>query len=428
MKQVKVITWGALGVAWLLAVAFGCQGTGESGGTSDADTDTDADSDADTDSDTDADSDTDTDTGSDTDTGTDPLVEFSYIWIANTGEGTLSKVDTLTATEVGRYTTGPFGNSNDPSRTSVNLHGDMVVTNRDPWTGPSSVTKFLANVEECYDKNDNDTIDTSTGPTDVKAWDEDECMMWHTAFGSQSSGARATAWDGEEDPDTGLGGHVWVGTCSWVGYEQKVYKLDGEWGDIDEEIWAPISCAYGGAMDGNGNFWIYDSAMQLAKVDTETLEVTTHPISCGYGISVDSQGRVWTGGWGTTMYSCVSRYDPASDTEVIADISGAEFLRGIAVGLEMSAGSVWAADTSGRLYEIDEETVEQLGNWNVGAYDMIGVAIDFEGFVWTVSQTGNAAYKFNPETTEQETVNIGLSPYTYSDMTGAQLANVIPVE
>jgi hypothetical protein len=291
------------------------------------------------------------------------------------------------------------------------------------------VTKFLANTEECYDKNDNDNIDTSTGSSDVKAWEEDECMMWHTPLGGTSSGARATAWDGEEDPDTGLGGHIWIGTCSWTGYEQKVYKLEGEWGDIQEEIWAPINCAYGGAIDGNGGFWIYDSGgMQLARVDTETLEVTTYPVSCGYGISVDSQGRVWTGGWGNYINSCVSRYDPATDTEVIAEVSTAEFLRGIAVGLEMSAGSVWAADTSGRLYEIDEETVTLLDNWNVGAYDMIGVAIDFQGYVWTVSQTGNAAYKFNPETEEQITVNIGTSPYTYSDMTGAQLANVIPVE
>jgi hypothetical protein len=423
------ITWGALWIAWLAIGANGCTGAERSVATSDADTDTDmdADTDADTDTDSDTDTDTGTDTGSDTDTGTDPLVEFSYIWIANTGEGTVSKVDTVSATEVGRYVTGP-DDYNDPSRTSVNLHGDMVVTNRDPMTAPSSVTKFIANIDECYDKNDNDVIDTSTGGSDVKLWGEDECMMWRTELGGSSSGARATAWDGQEDPETGLGGHVWIGTCSWISYDQKVYKLDGEWGDIEEEIWAPVGCAYGGAMDGNGGFWIYDSNQALARVDTETLEVTTHSISCGYGISVDSQGRVWTGGWGNYVNSCVSRYDPLTDTEDVVEVAGAEFLRGIAVGLEMSAGSVWAADTSGRLYQVDQETMEVVNNWNVGAYDMIGVAIDFQGYVWTVSQMGNAAYKFNPETETQETVSIGLSPYTYSDMTGAQLANVIPVE
>jgi streptogramin lyase len=286
-------------------------------------------------------------------------------------------------------------------------------------------------VEECYDKNDNDVIDTSTGPTDVKAWEEDECMMWHTPLGGQSSGARATAWDGEEDPETGLGGHVWIGTCNFVGYEQKVYKLDGEWGDIDEEIWAPISCAYGGAMDGTGGFWIYDSGgYQIARVDTATLEVETHQVNCGYGISVDSQGRVWTGGWGNMVNSCVSRFDPATNTEEYVNVSGAQFLRGIAVGIAdtMSAGSVWAADTSGRLYEIDEETVTVLDDWTVGGDNMIGVAIDFEGYVWTVSQGANSAYKFNPETAEQTSVIIGSMPYTYSDMTGAQLHNVLPVE
>ena len=83
---------------------------------------------------------------------------------------------------------------------------------------------------------------------------------------------------------------------------------------------------------------------------------------------------------------------------------------------------------SSALFEIDEESMEVLGSWNVGAYNMIGVAIDFEGYVWTVSNGGNAAYKFDPDTNLHTTIPIGQAPYTYSDMTGAQLANVIPVE
>jgi hypothetical protein len=78
----------------------------------------------------------------------------SFIWIANTGEGTLSKVHTVTAVEVARYITGPYGTANDPSRTSVNRHGDMVVTNRNPnLTARPSVTKFAANESDCVDRN-----------------------------------------------------------------------------------------------------------------------------------------------------------------------------------------------------------------------------------------------------------------------------------
>ncbi len=55
----------------------------------------------------------------------------SFIWIANTGEGTLSKVNTRNTEEVARYLTCSYSDrSCDPSRTSVNLHGDVVVSNR----------------------------------------------------------------------------------------------------------------------------------------------------------------------------------------------------------------------------------------------------------------------------------------------------------
>jgi hypothetical protein len=415
---------------WLLAAALaavpaagpGC--SAERGGDDDG-------SDADADGDADGDSDSDTETETETDTGTgNPAAEFSYIWISNTGEGTLSKVDTLTGVEVGRFLTGPYGSSNDPSRTSVNMYGDMVVTNRDPWTGPSSVTKFVARSSDCYDRDNDGVVDTSSGPSDVLPWGVDECMLWNTTFGSgYSVGARATAWDGNTDPVTGAGGAVWVGTCNWGTSGNTVFKLDGDSGDILESLAVPLGCAYGGAMDGTGGFWIYDSSGgSIVRIDTGTLHFETHAVPCGYGISVDSQGRVWTGGWGSGEYSCINRYDPLSNQNQYVNVPGASFLRGIAVGIQASAGYVWAADTGGSLVKVDLETVQVAGMFSIGGSDMIGVAIDFEGNVWTVAQGSNSAYKFDPETETHQAVPIGMNPYTYSDMTGAQLKNVIDPE
>jgi hypothetical protein len=438
----------AFALAALAGLAAGCESAvvvNDKGDDDDAaaDSDTDCDSDCDTDSDTDSDSDSDTD---------NYPVELSYIWIANTGDGTLSKVDTEDEVEVGRYLTGPHGDGNDPSRTSVNLHGDMVVSNRNPLdeAATSSVTKFIANVEECYDANDNDFIDTSTGGGDVKPWGADECMAWRTLIGgAESAGVRATAWDGEEDPMTGLGGHVWVGTCNYsigVG-EQQVYKLDGDSGEILEQITVPVTCAYGGAMDGNGGFWIIDHVWvldpggfldyQIVRVDMETLDVETHDWQCGYGITVDSQGRIWTGGRHSADESCIARYDPATDTEEMTVIIEewpdlTTWTRGIAVGLEKSAGSVWAAETDGSLWEIDEDTLEVLDETYIGegSGQMIGAAVDYEGYVWAVKSTtdGGKAIKYDPENDSYVEVMIGWDPYTYSDMTGIQLANVTYVE
>ena len=55
--------------------------------------------------------------------------EFSYLWAANSDQGTISKIDTKTVTEVGRYIVRP-DSAGSPSRTSVSLSGNVAVANR----------------------------------------------------------------------------------------------------------------------------------------------------------------------------------------------------------------------------------------------------------------------------------------------------------
>src|SRR5690606_10548894 len=52
-----------------------------------------------------------------------------FIWIANSGEGTVSKIDTVTGVELGRYVVRP-DSGGSPSRTTVNNRGDVAVANR----------------------------------------------------------------------------------------------------------------------------------------------------------------------------------------------------------------------------------------------------------------------------------------------------------
>jgi len=358
-----------------------------------------------------------------------PGAEQSFIWIANTGEGTLSKVCTTNGEEVARYITSPQGSGGDPSRTSVNLYGDMVVTNRDPSSGPSSVTKFAAAVEDCVDRNNSGFIDTSTGPSDVLPWEQDECMLWNTPLGSGGAvGARATAWDGEENRETGLGGHVYIGAI----LNKTIYKLDGDTGAILDQQATALS-HYGGAIDGRGHFWTVDMSCTIGLCQIERISLDnlsdhqTFGVHCGYGISIDSDGRVWTAGMNIMGGGgCISRFDPDTEENVWVVTGAADFNRGVAVGTELSAGSAWAASTNGDLIQVDLEAVEIVSRWPVGVSEMVGVAIDFEGYVWTVSQGGNAAHKVHPDTGDVTTVPIGVSPYTYSDMTGLQLRGVIP--
>jgi len=351
----------------------------------------------------------------------------SFIWIANTGEGTLSKVCTINSQEVARYSTSPQQGGGDPSRTSVNLHGDMVVTNRDPSSGPSSVTKFAGAFNDCIDRNHNGQIDTSEGPTDVKPWGEDECMLWNTPLGGGAIGARATAWDGTEDPETGLGGKVFIGAMT----NRTIYRLDGDTGQILDQAVTALG-HYGGAIDNKGNLWTVDMSCTVGLCQIERISLAdlndhdTHSVHCGYGISVDAKGRVWNAGQNIfDGGGCVSRYDPAIDENVWVNTGGLDFNRGVAVGIELSAGYVWSASTNGDLIQVDMETMEIVNRQPVGVESMVGVAVDFEGFVWTVSQGGNAAHKVDPQSWNITTVPIGMQPYTYSDMTGMQLRGVI---
>ena len=308
----------------------------------------------------------------------------------------------------------------------------MVVTNRDPTSGGSSVTKFAADILDCVDSNDNDNIETSFGPDDVLPFGTDECMLWNTPLGSTSSsiGARATAWDGSEDPDTGEGGFVFIGAM----FNQTVYKIDGDTGEIVDQAATGLG-HYGGVMDGNGNFWTVAMFCTVGLCNIQRISIddisdhTTHSVQCGYGITADAEGRIWTSGMGLAN-SCVSRFDPVSLQNDWVNTGFGDPLRGIAVGTEMSEGYAWVASTNGNLLQIDLDTVEVVNEMPVGVAAMVGVAVDFEGYVWTVSEGGNATHKVDvsADPWTQTDVGIGLGPYTYSDMPGMQLKNVIPVE
>ncbi len=397
----------------------------------------------------DDDDDDDQDDESDSDTTEPDEDVHSYIWIANSVDGTLSKVDTVLAEEVARYWTSPQKGKGDPSRTSVNMHGDMVVTNRQPKTGPASVTKFATDKSDCIDRNNNGSIDTSAGSNNVLDWGEDECMLWNTPLPGATGmnmGARATAWDGQEDPDTGKGGHVFIGTTGDVSNmslqgPKKVFKLDGDSGDIIGSKTIPAG-AYGGAVDGkkeDGTFWIVATGCPmrlmpspmptpgmnciLIRVNMDTLESTTVNNTCGYGISIDAKGRVWTAG-----SDCVQRYDPEADVFKKVKIVGSA--RGVAVD---GKGSVWVAMSGGDVIRIDEEQVTVIERFAVGqglsaspiGNSLVGMAVDYEGYIWAVSQGENAAHKIDPQTYQSAKVPVGRGPYTYSDMTGWQLKQVV---
>jgi hypothetical protein len=339
--------------------------------------------------------------------GDDP--DFSYLWAANSSEGTIAKIDTATVTEVGRFITRPDQNG-DPSRTSVSLSGHVAVANRS-----GGVTKVYADEQFCEESNGMPGIQTSNN-NQYLPWGTEECIAWHKPM--QYASQRPIAWGAGNFND---GSCYWEDEDLWTAATQgaviDVYLLDGDDGaTIDmvtlQGVPADFYGIYGGAVDGNGDFWGSQLSIgQLVRVNRDDMTYDTWPMAAGgYGMTVDSEGYVWTCSWE------VARFDPNSETWQVANVNGAAGCMADAA----EDGLLWVADGWG-VIGVNRDTLQVEKQWDSnGSY---GVSIDFEGYVWAVAY-GSTATKVDPETGQLWSYNGLVGAYTYSDMTGYALSNV----
>ncbi len=276
-----------------------------------------------------------------------------YIWISNTRQGTVSKINTRTFEEEGRYAMGPeasvqsgafakrkdsngnitnedcgFGAGNgrgceDPSRTSVNGAGDVFVGLR----SKGGVVKIKGDSERCPDTNGDGMLTTSEGRDDILPYESDDCVLWRTIFPGNKNRVRAVAAQDLKPLDFGeTRSFVWVGDDAGSG---TIWKLDGETGAILLTINNPPAAPYGMTLDGNGQLWISGrngtnrseggNSQALGRIDTTRCTSddcggvpycnATEDTLCDdavmqrfevaqntYGITVDFSGRIWLAG------------------------------------------------------------------------------------------------------------------------------------
>lgn len=360
------------------------------------------------------------DVGAQPDVGVQPCVEnkgggdgpqWSYLWASNSSQGTISKIDTVTVTEVGRYITRPDG-VGDPSRTSVSQSGHVAVANRS-----GGITKIYADESFCQDSNGTPGIQTSNSSAFLP-WGEEECVAWHTPFNYESQ--RPVAWaQGQLDTTTCEYVNEKLWTAGRIGNQFDVLLLDGDTGVVIDQVQIPglmndFYGMYGGAVDGDGNFWAstLGSGNRLIRVEMGSMdyEVWNTPVGPHwYGMTVDDQNHVWL------CSADAARFDYETETFMQATVGGwtgcmAE--RG-------EDGLLWMASGSS-LVGVNRETLAVEQEWPVpGSY---GVSIDFYGYVWTV-ENGNAAHRLDPLTGTVSTYPGLNGAYTYSDMTGYALSN-----
>ncbi|MEN8217584.1 MAG: DUF5074 domain-containing protein [Pseudomonadota bacterium] len=333
-----------------------------------------------------------------------------FIWIANSGESTVSKINTDTGCELGRYRTGPgTGNAEDPSRTTVDLDGDVWVVNRKTNTA----VKIALNPT---DTNGDGTITTSQDtngncliePSEVLAWGADDAVLFHIDV---DAGPRAVAVDAQNN--------VWIG--GKTGRTMRLYN--GETGDQDpiKEISIGKIC-YGAFVDRNGTLWISnDGDNSLTRIDDPAGSHSITYIDSGdggsvYGISLDEEGYIYTSAYNDNK---LRKLDTATNTWLYSvSIPGLDNMqaRGVTVGLD---GDIWVAHTIANKitrHNAADGSVKATITINRGP---TGMATARDGKIWVSNRDSNNVMRIDPATNAVDFTHEGhTGPYNYSDMTG----------
>jgi len=385
------------------------------------------------------------------------LTEFSetkpFIYIANHRYGSVSKIDTNTGKEVARYAVclNNVGNNNlcpststwtrphawcdwstkghCPSRTAVDLNGDVWVANR-AFGNFASVTKIAGEPGHCIDRNNNGIIETSMdvnndgkinvtesetmAPNAEFLGQNDECILFTKVVGTvKNEVARALAIDANNN--------AWVGT-----YEtKKAYKFSNDGNLLG--TYTTGSNNYGFAVDGLGYLYNSDLAYgiirQIRTSDGVVVKSVDTPFGT-YGVAAEKDTQVvWLGRWGGS-YGLLVKVDfkPATPTYTYYNHPNWSYwgqTRGVAVDAD---GNVWVASwTHNQVAKFNPKTGAWGGTYSTAA-GPIGVGIDSVKRIWTSNQNSNCATRVDPVTGQvMNSVTIGSEPYSYSDMTGFQL-------
>ena len=325
-----------------------------------------------------------------------PPAAQPHIFIANSNDNTVSKLRVVDGVEVARIYVGQ-----DPSRTAVDGNGDA-------WVGMRA-SEVDCDGERCSKvvKLDGDcTPDAAPGEPTT------ECILLDLP--RVGAKIRGVAVDAQ--------GHAWIGTTD----QGDVVQLHGETGEeLQRNQLSPVCPVYGLALDESGYIWAscvdryspltneaavvrYDPVLRKSDLSVP-LDATDYGEP--YGIAADGEGGIWL----ATFSNAVFRVD-ANTAEVgpIYKVGGQT--RGVALD---DSGRLWVADSSGnRVHRVDRAGVEPTLSVDVGQ-GPVGVAVDHLGQVWAVNTNSNNASRFDTDGENLQTFELGDTPYTYSDMTGA---------
>lgn len=358
-------------------------------------------------------------------------VILPFIWVPNYGS-TVSKINTETGAELGRYRVSPLDECS-ASRTTVDQQGNAWVGNRAAGT----VVKIgLEEAGQYIDRNGNGVIDTSrdlnndgdiTGD-EILDWGEDECVLYEVVLipgkegtfvpGTYMGGYDTSTWS---TSPRGLAidnnNNLWAGTSSTSTY----YHINGSTGQIitadtlDVSPWGHQ--AYGATIDKNGILWSAMLGNHVLRIDTNNLsDIMTVNVSGTYGIGLDYSDHLFVGG-----SQLLNKIDIVDKVTPLLWTKSAKTVRGV---VSTADNNIWVAgyDTNDAYegvsrYDNDGNLITTIDGFNQPS----GVAVDAAGKVWVTNIGDGFIHRIDPATNSidlsKDIVGSG-GHYTYSDMTG----------
>lgn len=350
-----------------------------------------------------------------------------FIWVPNSNEGTVSKLDTRTGRELGRYRTGPGSNGN-PSRTTVDLFGNCWVGNRD--TGTMVKIGLLEN-GQYMDRNWNGIIETSRdldgdgkiSDDEILPWASDECVIYEVVLIPETEGTyipgqyqgayTSDSWEvGPRGIAVDKSSNIWAGCFG----SMKYYYIRGSDGQILKmiDVSSFNHTPYGAVVDENGILWSSGHnkgyVLRLDPMGDSISVVNVGHFS--YGLGLDRFGHLFVSGWSDSKLSRIDIHTGTLDWTKTGEYES----RGVAC---TDDGDVWTADSQ-------PDTVTRWSNDGVKLQTIpvgntpTGVVVDADGKVWVVDNGDGYINRIDPQTNLIDLSKniIGTQHYGYSDMTG----------
>ena len=319
------------------------------------------------------------------------------LWVPNTDEGTVSKIDVQSAQEIARYPT-PGGY---PIQVAVDHRGDAFVLDG-TFGGQPHLTKLAGDPRRCRGA--------------------DDCVLFDVPL-SAAADPRTLAVDGALAPDSQRAGDLWI-AC--VGSSELLHLAGDDGAELGRY---PLSLrAHASAFDLFGGLWLIDRDGKVLRFDPlapDAREPMLVPFACYSldALSVDVQGRVLLSGFGCER---VFAFDPQRAQWRSVQMPDLLSPRGIAA---ISDGG-WVTYSSGQIARLAPETLlpqaaTSLAANGVHPYETFALSRDGLGQLWAVSTQGGPggvglATRFDPSSgAVSAQVPVGRGPRAGGDPSGS---------